>query len=87
MEAQMKNQHSYYLLKLLKCISINKMDNHPTLLIGDSIRLLQEYANDANSLIDKNARRLAENVMRYVDDKDLHLEASRLLDELNKAGH
>lgn len=33
----------------------------------------------------KAARELAENVLHYVDDKDLQLEASELLNEINKA--
>lgn len=31
------------------------------------------------------ARRLAENVLQYVDDKDLTLEAQQVIEEINKA--
>ena len=46
----MKNQHSYYFHKLLTtCIKVNKHNSHPTLLIGDTIKVLQEYAKDYES--------------------------------------
>ena len=50
----MKNQYSYYFHRLLHdCITICKENNHPTLLVGETIKLLQEYANDCADTIER----------------------------------
>lgn len=72
----MKNQHSYYFHKLLtECIKVGKPDNKPTLMIGSTIGVLQEYAKDyASDLFQGEPIELIETPKHFNDDVEYLLE-------------
>jgi len=71
----MKNQHSYYFHKLLtECIKVGKPDNKPTLMIGATIKLLREYADDYHKSPTDDRRRILQNAADSINSMADYLE-------------